>query len=253
MLHRHLVGALIAVVAIFALSGLALAQEDAASLIKKGDDLYLARSGSLDSVKKAIEVWEKASALDPKSEEPLYKISMGYYYLGRFTDQKNDELTLFTKGKEYGEKAVALNPNSSPSQYWVAVNIGKWGEAKGIMKSLSMVKPMRDHLEKAEKADPRYFFGGPARVLGRLYFKAPSVISIGDKKKAEEYLRKSLQLSPDYSLTMLYLAEVLADSGKKDEAKTLCEKIQSLSPMPGFERELANDKAEARKLQEKIH
>jgi len=225
---------------------------DARDLIAKGEDLYLARSESLDFAKKAIDTWERALVADPESEEALIRIAKAYYYLGRYTLSEQDKEALFDKGRRYGERAVKADAKNAGAHYWLAVNMGKWGEVRGLLKSLSQVKPMRDHLEAARSIDPRYYYGGPDRVLGRLYFKAPAVVSIGNKKKAEEHLRRSLAMFPDYSLTLLYLAEVLIDAGKDQEARSLLERLLSLEPMPGFEQELETDKEAARELLKKF-
>lgn len=241
---------LITILMIVAATSLAFAQGKD-ELIQKGDELWLNRSESMDSVNKAIELWQKAAQLEPKDAEPSYKVAMGYYYLGRFTDDKQRKMELFTKGKEWGEEAVKRNPQSAGAHYWLAANLGKWAQAHGVMKSLKSKGEIESNLLEVKQIDPTYYYGGADRILGRMYYELPKILG-GGKKKAEEHLRASLKIAPDYSMTLVFLAELLADSGRKDEAKTVLQKLMGSQAMPGFERELKDDQAEGKKLLEKL-
>ena len=226
---------------------------DKAELIQAGDHLWTQRSVSLENVERAVAMWKQAAEMDPSDSEPCYRVAMGYYFIGRFAGADEErQKEIFTQGKEWGEKAVERNPESPEAHYWLAVNMGKWGEVHGILKSLRSVGTMEEHLKEVQRLDPTYYYGGPDRVLGRILAKKPRLLG-GSKTEAEEHYRKSLEIAPTYSLTLLYLAELLEDKGEEEGAKRILEKILTLDPVaPGFERELADDKRQARALLEKL-
>ncbi len=224
-----------------------LAHASTEDLIRQGDELWLERSESLEHVNKAIELWERAAHADPSDEHPAYRISMAYYYLGRFTDDAQKKMDLFLKGKEWGLDAIRRNPNRPDAHYWYAVNLGNYGQVRGKLKSLFLLKPMKDALNEVLHIDPQCYYGGAYRVLGKMYFELPGFAG-GDKHKAEEYLRKSLEIDPCYTLTLLYLAQVLIDLHRKEEAKQVLGTLMKCSPSRGFEREYRDDQAEAKKL-----
>jgi len=239
------------IAAFFLTASLVCAQEKEA-FMANGDGLWLKRSESIDNVRQAIELWQKAGEKDPKDATPLYQISMGYYFLGRFSEgDETFKKDLFTKGKEWGEKAVAVDPQSAGAHYFLAVNMAKWGEAHGKVKSLFLSKDLIGNLSKAKDIDPTFYYGGADRVLGKVLFEVPGVFG-GDKKRAEEHLRASLKIAPNYGLTLLYLAELLIDANRKEEAKGILDKLATLQPMPGFEQELKDDQDNGNKLRQKL-
>lgn len=225
-----------------ALAGSAWAQ-DAGALIKQGDAAWNQRSASEANAQAAIAAFEQAAAADPKNAEAFYKVARGYYYLGRFAPAAKKE-ALFVKGIEAARKGTEANPSSAGAHYWYAACLAKSLENKGIGAKLKAKGDMETHLKKAQALDPSFYFGGPDRAIGMILYKSPTA----SNKEAIQHLRKSLSYAPDYSLTLVSLAEVLLAEKQYDEVKTTCDKVLGLKPMAGFERELADDQALAKKL-----
>ncbi len=142
-----------------------------------------------------------------------------YYWMGETADAE-DKLFYYEKGVEYGEQGVAAEEDSLEANFWLAVNYGSYGQEKGIMKSLSLIVLIKECAERAIELDGSYFYGGPWRVLGRLYHKAPGFpISIGDNRKAKTCLKKALEFGPKFYLNHLFLAELYISGRKKDKAR----------------------------------
>jgi hypothetical protein len=219
------------------------AQEDAASLIQKGEAEWLLRSQSDDHAKAALSFFEKAAAADPKSAEALYKIARGCYFLGRFAPAGQKD-ALFQKGIDAGKKAVAADSKSAGAHYWYAAVLAKSLENKSITQKLKAKGEIEAQAQAALKLDPSFYFGGPNRLIGMLLYKSP----VASNKDAIKNLRASLNYKPDYSLTLVSLAEVLIAEKQYDEAKKMCDSALAAKPMPGFERETADDQALAKKL-----
>ena len=171
------------------------------------------------------------------------------YWLGEYAEDAEDKLFFFDEGVQCGESGLSINEDSLESNFWLAVNSGSFGQKKGIMQSLAMISPIKNAAEKALKIDANYFYGGPWRVLGRLYHKAPGFpFSIGNTKKAIECLEKAVELGPKFYLNRLFLAEAYISNREKDKAREQLEWIKNAPLNKNHEFEDERDKREAESL-----
>lgn len=228
------------------LAGAALAATTA-ELIAQGDALYAQRA-DLAKAKEAAGLYKQAITADPKSEEAAWKLSRTEYWVGSHVP--NDEkLAVFQSGVDAAKQAIAINPKSLPGHYWLGVNYGVYGSAKGIMESLSLVDPIKKEMATVIELDPNYEAGGPYRVLGRLYFKLPGLFG-GDNEKAIENLKTAIKKGPHRYLNHIYLAEVLIDEDQGHEANQQLRAVIAGPTEPGYEPEDAEWKAQAKRMLE---
>jgi len=61
-------------------------------------------------------------------------------------------------------------------------------------------------------------------VLGRLYYLAPAVISIGSNAKAKQFLLRAVALAPDHPGNLAFAADFLLDHGDKVQARQFAER-----------------------------
>jgi hypothetical protein len=228
------------------LSSLAVAGP-ADKLIKRGDRYYGNRDKSRTWCVKAIECYEKALAVDTKSVEASWKFGRASYWLGAHTDGDEDKLAIFKKGIDVCKRAVALDPKSAPSRFWLAVNYGMYGETKGIMNSLALVGPIKKELETVLELDETFEGGGAHRALGRMYFRLPGVAG-GSNEKSLEHLKRAVEIDGTRLLNHLFLAETyIAVKDVKNARKHL--KIVVDAPFEeGRRSENEEDKARAKEL-----
>ncbi|MFC2169147.1 tetratricopeptide repeat protein [Acidobacteriota bacterium] len=223
--------------------------QDAGELISKADKLYLemkdmaTANEALDDYKKALE-----SAAD--KYEAYWKISRILYFIGFHTESKKEKKVIFAQGIDYATKAIGLEPEKSDGHYWLGVNNGKYGEAKGILKSLALVKPIKRSMNKVIELDHSYEDGGPDRVLGRVFFKVPGFAG-GSKKKSLEHLLKSKELGPEDALTRIYLADTFLSLKEVEKARQELEYVLSMEPDPKWVSGVDECKVEAKQLLEK--
>lgn len=185
---------------------------------------------------------------DPNCAWAFGLLSEIYYWFGEAADP-GDKLFCFGEGVKFGEQGVEIDENSLESSFWLAANYGSFGQEKGIMKSLALVTPIRDLCERVIEMDEVYFYGGPWRILGRLYNKAPGFpFSIGDNEKAEECLLKAVELGPKFYLNHLFLAELYISKRDKESAREQLEWIIEAPLNKNHEREDEGYKEEARRL-----
>jgi len=150
--------------------------------------------------------------------EAYWKLSRIQYHIGSHTDDKSAQQDIFAEGVERADKAIQAAPDKHDGYYWQAVNNGSYGESKGVLKSLGLVKPIKEAMNKVVELDRSYQNGGADRVLGRVFFKVPGIAG-GDKDLSLEHLLKAKEFGPTDPHTCLYLAETYLAHNKIEEAR----------------------------------
>jgi tetratricopeptide (TPR) repeat protein len=130
--------------------------------------------------------------------------------------------TTVPPGMTAARKAVELLPDRVEGHYYLAQLIGfsallQKGETKQII--LQMVSEG----EQAARIDEKFDHGGPVRMLGALYARAPKEpVSIGDPEKAVSHMKRAVAADGDFPLNHVYLAEAyIADERYPEAASEL--------------------------------
>jgi len=220
--------------------------QDAEDLIAKADEMFLQMS-DMETANKALDLYRQALGKTEDKYQAFWRISRIHYFIGTHLDEKKEKQATFAQGVYYGKKAVEAEPEKPDGHYWLAVNNGKYGETKGVMKSLSLVKPIKQSLNKVLELDRTYEDGGADRVLGRVFFKLPGIAG-GSKDKSMEHLEKSKELGPDDPVTRVYLAETYLAKDKIEEARAELEFVLNMDPDPRWVVGLEHAKQDAEEL-----
>ena len=199
-------------------------------LMQKADALY-AEMQDMAAAEEALALYRDVLVAADDKYEAYWKISRIMYYIGEHQESKKDRQTTFAQGVYHAEKAMALEPEKPDAYYWRGVNNGKYGETRGVLKSLALVKPIKSDMNKVIELNRAYEEGGPDRVLGRVYFKLPGFAG-GSKDKSLEHLLKSKEYGPDDALTRVYLADTYLDRKEVDKAKAELDYVMNLPDDP---------------------
>lgn len=131
---------------------------------------------------------------------------------------------------EEGMAALAQVPASADDAevaYVHALNLGLYVRARGML----AVGRLSELVARLKVADgmPSLDDGGPLRVLGLLYVKAPGwPVGPGDLDAALELLRRAVTDFPEHPQNHLYLAHALLDAGDRAQARTELGKARAL-------------------------
>lgn len=121
---------------------------------------------------------------------------------------------------------MSLSSGNADAWYWHGVALGKQGEARGMMRSLFMVGPLKKRIEGALRIAPCH---APAHhVLGELLWQLPGFLG-GSKAAARKELEAALACEPAFTAPYSTLAEVYLDAGLKKEAAALLEKATAVA------------------------
>ena len=134
----------------------------------------------------------------------------------RETNQEKRE-KLATQGVGFAESAIAQGGNSDGAvHYYLAANLGL-AVRDHITLAVGNLGRLESEMKQALALSPDIDDGGPLRLLGALYLKAPAWPNgIGDRDKALELLEKAVKEHPRHPLNHLFYAQALWEEG--DEA-----------------------------------
>jgi hypothetical protein len=113
---------------------------------------------------------------------------------------------LAKEGIDACRKLVAADPGNFGGHYYLGMNIGQMARVKRFS-ALGLVKDMERAFTTVSDLNATFSHAGADRNLGLLYFKAPPIISVGDKSKARVHLERAVELAPDYPANRLNLLE----------------------------------------------
>lgn len=234
---------------IFLSFSISLFSQEPEELIAQGDKLY-AEMKDMATAQEALSKYREAAVKAENKFEVFWKLSRIFYYIGDRAETKKEKKVIFGQGIYYAKKAVALEPEKPDGHYWLGVNYGVYGEVRGVLKSLSFVKPIKEAMNKIIELDRGYEDGGPDRVLGRVYFKVPGFAG-GSKKKSLEHLLKSKELGPNDALTRCYLADTFLSLKEVDKAREELEFVLSMESDPRWISGVEECKEDAKKMLQK--
>jgi tetratricopeptide (TPR) repeat protein len=191
-------------------------------------------------------------ALPPGPSRLLTQLARTCFILGDLAP-KDQRAGYYEKGLAYAEKLLAQEPAGVAGHYWKALNLSGLADVGSKIQGFKLLPKIMDELKRALALDETYDQAGTHRVLGRIYFEAPSwPISVGDKKKSLQHLETAVRLAPNHSTNHLYLAETLLDLGKKDQARPELEKVLQEGQNALHPKALREDRREARRLLDKM-
>jgi tetratricopeptide (TPR) repeat protein len=234
----------ISLLAVFVLAFPGAAQETK-TLVAQGDEL-MAQRGDLAKAKEALDKYREALAAGEEAYGAYWRMARAEYWIGDHTSDKTEKKRIFQQGIYHGKKAVQINPDRAEGHFWLGVCYGVYGEAKGVLKSLSLVKPIKQAMQRVLEIDPAYDQGGADRVLGRVYFELPGFAG-GSKKKSLEHLLKAREYGPRVGLTLLYLADTYVALDEVEKARELLETLLTMESDPDLIPETAEEREQARK------
>jgi len=217
---------------VFAFSQSLMAED----FLAKADALY--NAGGIENIKNSIPLYVKAAEANPDSYEANWKCARAYRQYADGVHKAGIEgwkdicAEYGKKGMGYAEKAIKLNPKAIEGNFYYGLCVGVYSDGVSVLTALKegLKGKTQKAFETAYAIDKNYDDGAPMIALGRFWYVLPWPMH--KKKLAEKYLRENLQAFPNgkhIAETQVYLAEVLIDMHKKDEAKALLQKAASSS------------------------
>ncbi|MGB9892863.1 MAG: hypothetical protein ACPLRA_00510 [Candidatus Saccharicenans sp.] len=229
MLKKTVRKVFLVMLGILLVTGLTLAQA-AEEFIKSGDDFYAKWEDQ-----KALDEYLKALQVEPQNYEALWKAARGYIDVadlvtgkGKEADSKRFEL--YQKAEKYSQQAINANPNDTWGHFYLSAALGKKVLLQGKKEQVESSKKVKAEIEKAIALDPNNDLayhalgrwhrrmaeiGGAKRALGSLIYGS---IPKGSFEESEKWLKKAVELKPDYINHHLELGRTYIAMDKFDKA-----------------------------------
>ncbi|MFT6365398.1 MAG: tetratricopeptide (TPR) repeat protein [Bacteroidia bacterium] len=148
-------------------------------------------------------------------------------------DEQDDA---FIKLIEEADIYVADFPADAPTLIWRGIVNSSYAGVSGGLGALKYAKAARADLEAALELQPDALEGSAYTSLGTLFFSVPGwPIGFGDDDKAEELLKKALEINPDGIDSNYFFADYLTSEKRYDEAREYYNRALNAAPRAGRE------------------
>ncbi len=173
-----------------------------------------------------------------QTPEAAFQAARCYAVLARSGKSRPVRLENAINGRKMAETAVARNPEDAAAHYLAAYLTGLQAE-NDTLKGLSLVPVIEKSALEASRLNPGLDHGGPDRMLGELYLRAPEPpLGIGDLEKAVHHYQRAVSQDSDYAENRLGLAEAyIQDEEPQMACDQLAQALGRISPRQGREKE----------------
>jgi tetratricopeptide (TPR) repeat protein len=128
-------------------------------------------------------------------------------------DQK---LTAYDQGRDAARRAIELAPRAPLAHLFYGINTGRWGQTKGVMRSLFLLPDVREAIQRTLELDP--MLPQAYALAGNVDYEVPGMFG-GSLERAEGHFRKGLGIDPRFTALRIGLAKVLRRQGRAAEAR----------------------------------
>lgn len=190
----------------------------------------------------ALKTYMEVLERDSDNYKALWNASLLHSAIGHRLDNKNDRKNYFEKAAELAEKAVEIYPGRVHPYYVLAVAKGRMSDIVGTRTRIQLSHVIEENVRKALDRNPNHapswhLYGvlqSEVSNLNRISRFAARLISGGlpeaSNEKAEEYLKKAMELNPESIIIYYDLAKHYIRSGQKERAIPLLEHLLTLKP-----------------------
>jgi hypothetical protein len=200
----------------------------------------------LDTLREGL---EQAVRDDPDAENftALSRVSFIWGDVRARSDE--DRLAAYERGREAGRRAIALEPKAFLGHLWYAINTARWGQTKGVVRSLFLLPTVREEIRLLLELAP-----GVAAVhalAGNVDYEVPGPLG-GDIDRAETTFRTGLSLDPRFTGIRVGLAKVLIRKNRLVEARRELQAVLDEASPSNLADWTVKDVPEARRLLDSI-
>lgn len=168
------------------------------------------------------------------SPSPLQQIQSEWAQC-QYNSQNNDKkIECLEQTIIHNSNELKADPENAELTVWLAINKATLAGEKGGLGALSLAKESKRLLEQVIDKEPKTLNGSAYTSLGSLYYKVPGwPIGFGDDDKAEQMLKKALEINPRGIDPNYFYGDFLAEEGRKHEALVYLNRAQKAHPRPG--------------------
>ncbi len=219
------------------------------SVLNELDSMYNYRHKSKYTLWNMLKIIDSFLVKYPFDASLLTRKATVYLKIGDAKTKKSEKLFFYSKSKKVAKECIEKHPKCADCFFWYGASMGRIGQTKGVLKSLSLVGPIKKAFLKAISIDSKHYMSLAA--LGVLYYELPGFAG-GDINKSIKYIKEAIAVKPNYTLAWVNLGTAYFKKGKKQKAKAALKYVIScrnpLIPSDYF----LNDLKQAKKLLKRV-
>lgn len=188
-------------------------------LVREARGAFMEDPRTIEGVELSAKLYKQATDIRADEYLVLWEAARTCVWLGNYgPDDKQKDYVM--QGITYANTAVKVNPEGIEGLFYDGALAGKLAELD-ISYGPDGMTTLMDRMKQLIDMNSTFIYGGPDRVLGITYMRAPGdPIGPGDWKLAEKHLKKALDYDPNWPENQLYYAELefgLADERDQPE------------------------------------
>ena len=198
-------------------------------LAARADSLFAVEPRTPSRAREAFQALrEAAQASDPEHPDRYrYLVDAAQYavWAANHTDDGDVQSDLAEQAITLSNTAIQADSNRVEGYFYRAVATGLFIQ-ENKLKGRSGMSEIRADAQRAIDLDPTFSHGGPYRVLGTLYLRAPGPpTGIGSVRRALRYLTQAYEVAPKHPANLLRLAEAHLETGTPTKAADLLDQF----------------------------
>ena len=162
----------------------------------------------LDQVREGL---ERAVATDGDVENLLALAEVCFIWGDVRATSRKQKLAAYDRGRHAAKRVVEREPRNVLAHFWYATNTARWGQTRGVVRSLFLLPTVQEEIQIILSLDPT--FTAVYALAGNVFYEVPGPFG-GDLEKAEEMFRKGLDLDPQFTTMRLGLGKTLLKLGR---------------------------------------
>jgi len=198
----------------------------------------------------ALQIYMSVLTKNPTHYHALWRSSLIYTRKARRQTSYESQLEYYKVAREFAQLTLDSHPDKPRSHYVYGIaSAGMADDMPTSSERIKLIWEMKEYGERALKMDPAY---APAwhlmgiwnsniakitraeRIAAKLIYG--TLPSGATNEKAEEYLKKAIQLDPSVILFRLDLAQHYQENGQRKKALPVLESILSMEPVSANDR-----------------
>jgi len=191
----------------------------------------------------------EAAKADPQVDTLVALAKVCFIYGDIRARTSEEKLDAYDQGREAAQRGVELAPNNAEAHFWHGTNTARWGQTKGVMRSLFLLSTVRREIKTVLELDPT--FPPVYSLAGSVYIEVPGFLG-GDLAKGEEMFRKGLELDPRFTSARVGLGKALIKRNRLPEARRELEAVLDEKAPTNLADWTMKDSKRARELLESI-
>lgn len=126
------------------------------------------------------------------------------------------KLDAYDRGHQVARRAIEQAPWNAAARFWFATNTARWGQTKGVRRSLVLLPTVQEEIRTILDLDPT--FTAVYALAGNVFYEVPGLLG-GDLGKAKAMFRKGLEQDPKFTGLRVGLGKTLIKTGRIAEAR----------------------------------